>query len=89
MPMLLTAGVVVALGALALVREDGDTPASAQRAAPLPPVVFVLMDEFPVDALGGPGRIDAARYPNFAALARTSFWFPNTHAVHEMPLRVK
>lgn len=48
-----------------------------------PVVVFLMLDEFPVDALGGPGRIDAARFPNFAALARTSTWFPNTFSVHD------
>ena len=33
---------------------------------------MIVMDEFPVDIMLGPdGRIDAARYPNFAALAAT------------------
>ena len=40
--------------------------------------MIVVFDEFPADTLIGPdGRIDAARYPNFAALARTSTWFRN------------
>jgi hypothetical protein len=49
-----------------------------------PPVVIVVFDEFPADTLIGPdGRIDAARYPNFAALARTSTWFRNGQTVYD------
>ena len=49
-----------------------------------PPVVIVVFDEFPADTLIGPdGQIDAARYPNFAALARTSTWFRNGHTVYD------
>ena len=43
------------------------------------PVVVVVLDEFPVVSLfDGRGRIDARRFPGFAALARGSTWFPNT-----------
>ena len=56
-------------------------PAPAERR---PPVVIVVFDEFPADTLIGPdGRIDAARYPNFAALARTSTWFRNGQTVYD------
>jgi Sulfatase len=49
-----------------------------------PPVVVLILDEFPTDDLLGPdGRIDAARYPNFARLASMSTWFPNGHTVHD------
>ena len=49
-----------------------------------PPVVIVVFDEFPADDLLGPdGRIDAERFPNFAALARISTWFPNAHTVFD------
>jgi Sulfatase len=49
-----------------------------------PPVVIVVFDEFPADTLIGPdGRIDAARYPNFAALARTSTWFRNGQTIYD------
>ena len=49
-----------------------------------PPVVLVVFDEFPADTLIGPdGRIDAARYPNFAALAGTSTWFRNAETVYD------
>jgi Sulfatase len=49
-----------------------------------PPVVVVVFDEFAADTLIGPdGRIDAARYPNFAALAGTSTWFRNAQTVYD------
>jgi hypothetical protein len=43
------------------------------------PVVYLLLDEFPViDLMTADERIDAKRFPNFARLARTSTWFRNT-----------
>jgi hypothetical protein len=49
-----------------------------------PPVVLLILDEFPVDTLTRPGgQIDADRYPGFAALARTSTWFRGGHAVYD------
>lgn len=49
-----------------------------------PPVVILVLDEFPSDTLIGPdGAIDAQRYPNFAALARTSTWFRNGQTVYD------
>ena len=45
-------------------------------------MVLIVFDEFPTDSLVGPGgRIDATRFPGFAALSRTSIWFRNHHAV--------
>jgi hypothetical protein len=49
-----------------------------------PPVVLLIFDEFPADALTGPdGRIDAARFPNFARLAATSTWFRGGHTIFD------
>ena len=46
------------------------------------PIVFLLLDEFPViDLEDANGQIDARRYPNFAALARSSTWFRNATTV--------
>ncbi len=46
--------------------------------------MLVVFDEFPADTLIGPdGRIDAARYPNFAALAGTSTWFRNAQTIYD------
>ena len=43
------------------------------------PVVYLLLDEFPViDLMDAHQRIDAKRFPNFARLAQTSTWFRNT-----------
>jgi hypothetical protein len=73
-----------AVGAVAVAGHDGagagDKPAPEGR----PPVVVVVFDEFPADTLIGPDdQIDAARYPNFAALARTSIWFRNGQTVYD------
>jgi hypothetical protein len=47
-------------------------------------VVVLLLDEFPPDVLmGRDGRIDPVRYPNFARLARESYWFPNASTVYD------
>ena len=48
------------------------------------PVVVVVLDELPLNSLlDERGRIDAVRFPAFAALARRADWFPNATAVHE------
>jgi hypothetical protein len=52
-------------------------PVAAKRPSAHPPVVFISFDEFSTTSLVEErGRIDAARYPNFAALARDGNWFP-------------
>jgi Sulfatase len=49
-----------------------------------PYVVLLIMDEFPSDSLlGRDGRIDAVRYPNFAALAGDATWFRNAFSVYD------
>ena len=46
------------------------------------PVVLVVFDEFaPVSLMDADEQVDAARYPNFAALARDSTWFRNATTV--------
>ena len=72
---------VVAAGvAGAVARSEHSSAAGHGR----PPVVLLVFDEFPADALVGPdGRIDAARFPNFAALARTSTWFRGATTVFD------
>ena len=48
------------------------------------PVVFLLFDEFPeVSLMDRSGKIDATRWPNFAALARESTWYRNATTVHD------
>lgn len=47
----------------------------------LPPIVLVVFDEMSTfDLLSADGQIDAARFPNMAALAEASTWFPNAAA---------
>ena len=54
------------------------------------PVVVVLLDELPVTSLmDDRGRVDAARYPAFAALARDATWFPNAYAVYDSTERAQ
>jgi len=49
-----------------------------------PPIVVVIFDEFPVTSLmDGRRRVDAGRFPNFAALARQATWYRNATSVHE------
>ena len=49
-----------------------------------PPVVVLVLDEFPTDSLTGPGgHIDGRRFPGFAALARDATWFPNAWSIYD------
>lgn len=79
---LLAAGV----GAVALAGggEEDARSSGAQANPKRPPIVVVVFDEFPSDTITAPGgTIDAERFPNFAALARTSTWFRNGHTVYD------
>ncbi|WP_274716502.1 sulfatase-like hydrolase/transferase [Thermoleophilum album] len=52
--------------------------------AALRPIVWITFDELDLNLLlDSAGRIDAARFPNFARLARASRWFPNASTVNE------
>jgi hypothetical protein len=58
--------------------------ATAKNVAARTPVVLVIFDEFDVSAImTRRGTIDAARYPNFGALARSSTWHRNATTVHD------
>ena len=75
---------MLAAAAVTLVAVGHGGAGARDPAERRPPVVIVVFDEFPADTLIGPdGRIDAARYPNFAALARTSTWFRNGQSVYD------
>jgi hypothetical protein len=63
------------------VEYEGEESPTGER---WPPVVVVVFDEFPTEDLTTPGgRIDAERFPNFAALAATSTWFRNGQSVFD------
>ena len=62
----------------------GGGEAEAAPSSSTTPIVMILFDELPLTSLlSEPGRIDAERFPNFAALARDSTWFPNTWTAAE------
>jgi hypothetical protein len=74
---------VLVIGATVAFAVDANNGDPAEEEA-LPPIVVIVFDEFPTEVLTTPsGRIDAARYPNFAALARTSTWFRNGYTVFD------
>jgi hypothetical protein len=54
------------------------------------PIVVVLLDELPSNTLVDErGRIDAARFPGFAELARSATWFPNAYTVYDSTERAQ
>jgi hypothetical protein len=63
----------------------GDDAQGANRTKPARPnVVLVVFDEFGGDILLGPnGKIDAGRFPHFAALARDGTWFRNAQTRYD------
>ena len=82
-PLLAVAGALIAAIVVA-VASSNDGSGAVSPALAKPPVILLTFDELPVDSLlGTDGRIDAARYPNFAALAAMSTWYPNAATVHD------
>jgi hypothetical protein len=74
---------LAAVGAAGAIAASGDGAGVAARGRPSA-VVLVVFDEFPTTSLlGRHRRIDATRYPNFAALARDAVWFRNATSVHD------
>jgi sulfatase-like protein len=66
-------------------RTDQHRRAQADAGQPPQPyVVLIVFDEFGGDILHGPnGKIDAGRYPHFAALAHDGTWFRNAHTSYD------
>jgi len=68
-----------------LVRPAGGNEAAATVATggAHPPVVMLLLDEFPLmSLLDSKGEVDERVFPNFARLAKSSHWFRNGTAVN-------
>jgi hypothetical protein len=80
----LVAGILVGLLLLCGCSVSGSSDAAATKKPKRPHVVLLVLDEFPGDTLLGPnGRVDAGRFPNFAALAGDSTWFHNAHTSYD------
>ncbi len=60
-------------------------PGSAESAVftgTLSPLQIIVFDEFPSNVLlGDDGFIDAHRFPNFSAISKDAYWFPNATTV--------
>src|SRR5829696_3862328 len=70
-------------GLLLCACASGGGDAGAQKPR-RPHAVLIVLDELPGDVLLGPdGRIDAGRYPSFAALAGDSTWFRNAYTAYD------
>ena len=73
--------VKVPLGALSATEPPAGT---MPRVASRTNVVLVIFDEFaPTSLMTQTGQIDSIRYPNFAALARSSTWYRNATTVYD------
>lgn len=84
-PILFVGLFVFSSPASSLAREADGRTSTAVSLAPKaaasarPPVVLLVLDEFPVRALmKADGTIDVERFPGFARLAAGSTWFRNT-----------
>ncbi len=54
------------------------------------PVVVILLDELPsLSLMDAHHRIDAARFPGFAELARHATWFPNAYSIYDSTERAQ
>ena len=93
LPALLVAGAVLAVAAggsdapEAEPTPEAEPASKAQRGAlrpSRPHVILLILDELPGDSLlDERGRLDAGRYPNFAALGARGTWFRNAHSVYD------
>ena len=80
MPVVRPLATAMLLLTLAGCAGSGDAASKPRR----PYAVLVVLDEFPGDTLLAPnGRIDAGRFPNFAALAGDSTWFRNAATAYD------
>lgn len=67
----------------AVVFPSQPSHAASPKAAAPTPVVMLLLDEFPlISLLDENRRIDAERFPNFAALAQDAVWYRQVTTVH-------
>jgi len=80
-----TAVAFLLTGPGASVTLGGKADAAAPTAEAHPPVVMLVLDEFPLAALqSAPDQIDRARFPNFAQLADQSSWYLNARTTGDV-----
>jgi hypothetical protein len=69
-------------GALVRPAASERSTTSSQAGNSAPPVVMLLLDEFPLQSLlNSKGEVDARVFPNFARLAERSHWYRNATGV--------
>ena len=82
--ILLLLGSVIFLksSSISKILQQKGPAAPMQRVQATAPVVFMILDEFPlVSLLDEDGSIDAVRFPNFAKFQKDSLWFRNATTV--------
>ena len=63
---------------------DASFPVERVQIPNPPPIIFIILDEFPTTSLlDQHHQINAARYPNFATLAGDATWFRNATTVSD------
>lgn len=81
-PLLFLALFLVASPVVSLWLPGAEPEAAKVEPASTPPIVVIVMDEFPSLSLQDrPGHIDDSLFPNFARLAAESTWYPNATSV--------
>jgi Sulfatase len=69
-------------GALVRPADTEESTTSSEAGDSAPPVVMILLDEFPLQSLlNSKGEVDARVFPNFAKLAERSHWYRNATGV--------
>jgi hypothetical protein len=69
-------------GALVRPADSERSTTSSQPGDSAPPVVMILLDEFPLQSLlNSKGQVDGRVFPNFARLAERSHWYRNATGV--------
>ena len=65
---------------------NDDAPGAHVESEASAPVVLVVFDEFPVSSLmDSTGRLDRARFPNFARLSDESTWYTGASTIPSTP----
>jgi len=65
-----------------LIPTQSGSAQSAVFTGTLSPLQIIVFDEFPSNVLlGDDGLIDARRFPNFSAISKDAYWFPNATTV--------